>query len=160
MRLLFQDKYIVFFVYLKYIFKETFFELMFYGLYGSPICHDTEHNMKIPIVKRLKNSRRHNIRGLRTGEPWYVFRAFFEVKGVHEISSIFDFLFRTCPRALWQQPPDRSVLITIITWYFQYHLVNISIPAWNSNSVLYAKAISRATRIATTRGASKIILLQ
>ena len=33
---------------------------------------------------------------------------------------------RTSPIALWQQNPDRSVLITIITWHFKFRPVNVS----------------------------------
>ena len=29
------------------------------------------------------------------------------------------------PSALWQQTPPEPVLITIITWHFQFHLVNV-----------------------------------
>ena len=36
--------------------------------------------------------------------------------------------FQSSPTTLWQQlSPDRSVLITIITWHFQLHLMNVSI---------------------------------
>ena len=34
---------------------------------------------------------------------------------------------RTSPSVLWQQNPNRSVLITIITWHFQFRPVNVSI---------------------------------
>ena len=34
---------------------------------------------------------------------------------------------RTSPSALWPTNPDRSVLITIITWHFQFRPVNVSV---------------------------------
>ena len=34
---------------------------------------------------------------------------------------------RTSPSALWQQTPPEPVLITIITWHFQFRPVNVSI---------------------------------
>ena len=49
--------------------------------------------------------------------------------------------------------PDRSVLITIITWHFQFHPVNVSNLRVKGAYVLEARAGSRAPPIATSRGA-------
>ena len=54
---------------------------------------------------------------------------------------------------------DRSVLFTIITWHFQFHLVNISIlhqiykyrAQHESRFVLETRAVSLATPIVTSR---------
>ena len=36
-------------------------------------------------------------------------------------------IVRPSPSALWQQTPPEPVLITIITWHFQFHPMNVSI---------------------------------
>ena len=57
------------------------------------------------------------------------------------------------PECIVTATPDRSVLITIIRWHFQFYLVGISIlNLKNTNMVLKARAISRATPIVTSRG--------
>ena len=47
-----------------------------------------------------------------------------EVKSRRCCAKGLDVLFAS---ALWQQTPNRLVLITILAWYFQFHLMNVSI---------------------------------
>ena len=49
--------------------------------------------------------------------------------------------------------PDRSVLITIITWHIQFHAVKVSNRHVKGAYVLEARAVSRAPAIVTSRGA-------
>ena len=49
--------------------------------------------------------------------------------------------------------PDRSVLITIITWHFQFHPLNVSNLHVKGAYVLEARAVSRAPPFVTSRGA-------
>ena len=48
---------------------------------------------------------------------------------------------------------DRSVLITIITWHFQFHPVNVSNLHVKGAYVLEARAVSRTPPIVTSSGA-------
>ena len=57
------------------------------------------------------------------------------------------------PECIGTTNPDRSVLITIITWHFQFHPVNVSNLRVKGAYVLEARAVSRAPPIVTSRGA-------
>ena len=57
------------------------------------------------------------------------------------------------PECIGTTNPDRSVLITIITWRFQFHPVNVSNLHVKGAYVLEARAVSRAPPIVTSRGA-------
>ena len=57
------------------------------------------------------------------------------------------------PECIGTTNPDRSVLITIITWHFQFHPVNVSNLCIKDAYVLEARAVSRAPPIVTSRGA-------
>ena len=48
------------------------------------------------------------------------------------------------PECIGTTNPDRSVLITIITWHFQFHPVNVSNLRVKGAYVLEARAVSRA----------------
>ena len=56
------------------------------------------------------------------------------------------------PECIGTTNPDRSVLITIITWHFQFHPVNVSNLHVKGAYVLEARAISRAAPIVTSCG--------
>ena len=55
----------------------------------------------------------------------------------------------TSRSALWQQ--TWHILISIITWHFQFHLVNVSILHLKYKYMLEVKAVLRATTIVTSR---------
>ena len=57
------------------------------------------------------------------------------------------------PECIGTTNPDRSVLIPIITWHFQFHSVNVSNLHVKGTFVLEARAVSRAPPIVTSRGA-------
>ena len=64
---------------------------------------------------------------------------------------IFDLLHK--PECIVTTNPDSSFLISIITWHFQSHLVNVSILLLKYEYVLEEKrAVSHATPIVTSRG--------
>ena len=57
------------------------------------------------------------------------------------------------PSCIGTTNPDRSVLITIITWHFQFHPVDVNNLCVKGAYVLEARAVSRAPPIVTSRGA-------
>ena len=57
------------------------------------------------------------------------------------------------PECIGTTNPDRSVLITIITWPFQFHPMNVSNLHVKGTYVFEVRAVSRAPPIATSRGA-------
>ena len=59
------------------------------------------------------------------------------------------------PECIGTTNPDRSVLIliTIITWHFQFHPVNVNNLHVKGAYVLEARAVSRASPFVTSRGA-------
>ena len=57
------------------------------------------------------------------------------------------------PKCIGTTNPDRMVLITIITWHFQFHPMNVNNLHVKGTYVLEARAISRAPPIVKSRGA-------
>ena len=57
------------------------------------------------------------------------------------------------PECIGTTNPDRSVLITIITWHFQFHPLNVSNLHVKGAYVLEVRAVSRAPPFVTSRGA-------
>ena len=58
------------------------------------------------------------------------------------------------PECIGTTNPDRPVLITIITWHFQFHPMNISNLNVKGAYMLEARAVSCTPPIVTSRGAS------
>ena len=63
-----------------------------------------------------------------------------------------DLTYSYKPECIGTTNPDRSVLITIISWHFQFHPVSISNLHVKKTYVLEARAVSRAPPIVTSRG--------
>ena len=57
------------------------------------------------------------------------------------------------PECIGTTNPDRSVLITIITWHYQFHSENVSNLHVKGAYGLEARAVSRAPPIVMSRGA-------
>ena len=57
------------------------------------------------------------------------------------------------PECIGTTNPDRSVLITIITWHFQFHPVNVSNLRVKGAYVFEARTVSRSPPIVTSLGA-------
>ena len=74
----------------------------------------------------------------------------------HEnVCALYSFLHKHKPECIGTTNPDRLVLITIMTWHFQFHPVNVSNLHIKGAYVFEARAVSRAQPIITSRGALK-----
>ena len=61
------------------------------------------------------------------------------------------------PECIVTAKPDRSVLITVKTWHFQFHLSWLLVfSIQNTNKLVEARGVSRTSPIATSRGACSL----